>query len=98
MGVADMAVNLNGSRRLWSDGDVVCLRDEGPSGEPVVRQFWVPPGGGYVREVDAQHPGVLGQQVCVKLANRGSTLSADRKGLLGLIRREYRRRAASASA
>lgn len=79
------------SRRIWSDGDIVCLRDEGTAGEPVVRQFWVPLGGGCVREVDARNPGTLGKQVCVRLAHRGYTLNTTREGLIGLIRREYRR-------
>jgi hypothetical protein len=58
----------------------------------VERRFWVPPGGGYVREVSEKKPGTLGNQVCARLSNRGPTLWATRDTLLDIIRAEYRTR------
>lgn len=94
-GTGDMVVQLakpqRRSRRIWTDGGVVCLRTEDCLGDTVIRQFWVPANGGYVREVDDQHPGTLGQQVCVGLADRGPTLAAESATLIDVIRSEYRR-------
>lgn len=82
-------------RRIWeTDAGTVCLRDKDEYGETIIREFWVPSSGGYVREIDAKHPGTSGQQVCRLLADQGSTLESSREGLLKLIRREYRRAAA----
>jgi len=86
-----MVNHENRSRRIWTDGGVVYLRDEDANGEQVIREFWVPPGGGYVREIDNIRPGTLGRQVCRFLEHRGSTLSCDEDRLLHVIRREYRR-------
>ncbi len=54
------------------------------------REFWAPAGGGYVREIDAEHPGTLGRQVCEGLHHMGNTLSWDpRSGPLSrLIQKE----------
>ena len=83
---------FNENRRTWqtSDGSIR-LRYTDDFGDTSVREFWVPSDGGYVREVDTQHPGTLGAQVCQRLESRGSTLSSTRAALLDLIRREYRR-------
>ena len=80
------------NRRIWqtSDGSIR-LRYTDDFGDTSVREFWVPSGGGYVREVDTKRPGTLGAQVCERLESRGNTLSATRETLLDLIRREYRR-------
>lgn len=79
-------------RRIWStDYGTVCLRTQNPEGETIVREFWVPPGGGYVREIDEDHPGTLGSQVCNRLGIRGPTLSATRATLAAVIRTEYQR-------
>ncbi|HUZ75482.1 MAG TPA: hypothetical protein VNE67_17235 [Acetobacteraceae bacterium] len=86
-----MTSHPNRSRRTWQSGDTVYLRDESDLGEERVRQFWVPPGGGYVRETDDEHPGTLGQQVCDLLSSRGPTLWTSPDGLIALIRLEYRR-------
>jgi hypothetical protein len=84
--------NHQNRRRIWQTPEgTVCLRDADKWGSPAVREFWVPSNGGYVREIDAQHPGTLGQQVCGFLSSQGYTLSANRDELLDLIRREYRR-------
>jgi hypothetical protein len=64
-------------------------------GEEIIRQFWVPAGGGYVREVDDDHPGMLGRQVTARLGTRGYTIGSLPNGLLDLIRREYRSRCAA---
>ena len=79
-------------RRIWkTESGTVCLREPDEYGRPIVREFWVPPGGGYVREIDARHPGTLGAQVCAHLSSRGYMLSSSPEGLLDLIRREQRR-------
>jgi hypothetical protein len=66
------------------------------SGEAVMRVFWAPRCGGYVRE-GAQHL-PTDPQVCVGLGRLGPTLTAtDGDDLLRVIRREwaaYRRAAA----
>jgi hypothetical protein len=90
-----MTNHPNRNRRIWHDGSRVCLRDVDDMGEQIIRQFWVPPSGGYVREVDADHPGTLGQQVTAQLGTRGYTLTSDPDRLLDLIRREYRARCAA---
>jgi hypothetical protein len=90
-----MTNHKNRSRRIWQNGTVVCLRDEDDMGEEIIRQFWTPPGGGYVREVDADHPGTLGQQITERLGTRGYTLRATQDSLLDVIRREYRARCAA---
>lgn len=79
-------------RRVWQTPDeTVFLRDvDDMTGEEWVREFWVPANGGYVREIDARHPGTLGRQVCRKLSYTGSALETTRAGLLALIRNEYR--------
>ncbi len=64
---------------------VVSLQAENPqTGEVETREFWVPVGGGAVREGE--------KQVCDGLALRGATLQAGGPDdLLPLIRREWRR-------
>lgn len=80
------------NRRIWTTSNgTVCLRDEDYMGDEIVREFWVPSNGGYVRKIDDQHPGTLGQQVCERLASLGSTLHCSPDGLEAVIRREYRR-------
>lgn len=79
------------TRRIWTDGGVVCLRTEDQMGDTVIRQFWVAPGGGCVREIDEQHPGTMGRQVCVGLVGVGYTLTATPDTLIDVIRSEYRR-------
>ena len=61
------------------------------SGEDVSRVFWVPTGGGHVRQTTWKRPGVLGDQVCERLSSRGHTLWATPDTLSAVIRREYRR-------
>ena len=62
-----------------------------PDGE--TREFWCPFSGGYVRQIDAAHPGTLGWQVCERLESAGSTLYCDpeRRPLVDIIRKEMRR-------
>ena len=55
------------------------------------RTFWIPPGGGFVREVTPDKPGVLGKQVCSGLAHTGSTLTATDANFASTIRRERAR-------
>jgi hypothetical protein len=82
----------NRSRRIWrTEAGTVCLRWEDDFGHDTVREFWAPSNGGYVREIDNQHPGTLGVQVCDRLAHSGYTLSARPDTLERVIRREYRR-------
>jgi hypothetical protein len=83
------------SRRIWQIGSSVYLRTEDEYGEAMVREFWVPEGGGYVREISTNRPGTLGLQVCEWLAHSGNTLTSSRDGLLALIRAEYRRAVAA---
>jgi hypothetical protein len=69
------------------------------SGERVSRLFWVPTGGGYVRE-GALHNS-SDPQVCAGLSRKGNCLFADDgDDLLRVIRREWRayRRAAQRAA
>jgi len=56
----------------------------------IIRRFWAPSEGGYVRRVSDSHPGTLGQQVCQRLERSGSTLSWTPSAgpLVDLIRRE----------
>lgn len=56
----------------------------------ITTEYWCPNGGGYVREIDEDHPGTLGRQVCDGLLPRGSTLSCGPGGLLNAIRAEAR--------
>ena len=76
---------------IRQDGTEVVLRCADPlTGERIERRFWAPPSGGYVREVTAQRPGTLGQQVCSGLSHRGSTMQVSTPdNLLALIRREW---------
>lgn len=69
------------------DGDVV-LYYNNEVRLPVVRVFWCPSDGGYVRE--RFRSGDL-QQVCKRLDVTGDTLTCEsRADLAGLIRREHR--------
>jgi len=78
-------------RRIWlTESGTVCLRDEDPLGEEIIREFWCPLNGGYIHEIDADHPGTLGRQVCDGLCHLGVTMRATRETLLDVIRREYR--------
>jgi hypothetical protein len=86
---------MTNNRRIWADKNSVFLRDENEMGEEIIRHFWVPSNGGYVREVSSDAPGVLGSQVCDRLSNRGNTLSSSADGLLDVILRQYRARQAS---
>lgn len=82
-------------------GEVTLTYSDSVTGERIERRFWAPPSGGYVREVTAQRPGILGNQVCGGLVDRGSTLFVRSPGdLLALIRREWQaaRRAEAAYA
>ena len=55
-------------------------------------EYWSPSGGGYVYEIDEQHPGTLGRQVCEFLGSLGSTLHwSGRQPLVDMIRREWKR-------
>jgi hypothetical protein len=76
---------------IRQDGSEVVLRcNDDLTGERIERRFWAPPSGGYVREVTAQRPGTLGQQVCGGLSHRGNTLSVNSPDqLMALIRREW---------
>ena len=66
------------------DGDVV-LHYNNEVGLPVVRIFWCPSDGGYVRE---RFPY---RQACKRLGINGDTLRCEtRADLAGLIRREHR--------
>jgi hypothetical protein len=42
----------------------------------VLRQYWAPPGGGYVRSVTDRKPANLGQQVGYDLAGSGDMMHA----------------------
>lgn len=63
---------------------------DGPLGDAgQTREFWMPDGGGYVRETSERRPGTLGLQVCGGLSGSGSTLYLSEGGnLTRLIRRE----------
>ena len=61
------------------------------TGAEVVREFWVAPSGGAVRELAPDRPGALAPQACALLSNRGPTLQSSREGLLEVIRAEVRR-------
>lgn len=77
-------------RRIWQDGDSVVLRDHDDYENcDYERWFWVPPNGGYIREISEDRPGTLGEQVCGYLEHGGWTLTASRDNLLDVIRREY---------
>lgn len=80
--------------RIGSDPNECTLSYDDPlTGDRVTREFWAPHGGGYIRDVTHQ-PGTLGEQVCARLARRGSTLRWHPEQGLTLadtIRREYRR-------
>jgi len=78
--------------RIWQIDSVVYLRDESDWHGEVIREFWVPASGGYVREIDDAHPGTLGRQVCRSLHHEGHTLHSSPEGLKALILAEYRRR------
>lgn len=59
-------------------------------GRWVHREFWSPIHGGYVRQIDANHPGYLGRQVCKGLRLEGTTLSCgEGQSLETVIRREW---------
>ena len=76
-----------------SDTHVILHTDDGN------REFWASPSGSYVREIDEQHPGTLGRQVCSRLASMGDTLWLDEgRQLIDLIRREYHKAARQAKA
>jgi hypothetical protein len=80
------------ARRVWEIAPgTVCLRDEDFAGRDLIREFWVPGNGGYVREVTSRRSGVLGQQISGGLSHSGWTLTSSPKGLLDLIRKEYRK-------
>ena len=69
------------------DGDVV-LHYNNEIGLPIVRIFWCPSDGGYVRE-RFRSSGI--DQVCKRLGVNGDTLRCEtRADLAGLIRREHR--------
>jgi hypothetical protein len=79
--------------QIRQDGSEVVLQYTDPmTGDDIVRRFWAPAGGGYVREVTAHRPGTLGHQVCSGLSHRGGTLSVGSPDdLITLIRREWQR-------
>ena len=52
------------------------------------RTFWIPPGGGYVREPNVEKPWTLGIQVCNGLLYTGLPLSARENTLKPIIQRE----------
>lgn len=60
-------------------------------GGRLTRTYWCPDAGGYVREIDDDHPGTLGRQVCDCLDHMGSTLTASERTLARVIRRERAR-------
>lgn len=88
--------------RLTESGDNRCVLEHdaddwsdplGP--DRVVREFWAPSDGGYIREITEDRPGTLGYQVCDCLDGLGNTLEW-RPGygsLARVIRREWRARA-----
>lgn len=84
---------------VYRDGSYVVLVDRDEAyGDEWRRRFWVPEGGGYVREIlSSDRPGMLGQQVCEHLHHLGTTLSSTREHLPALILAEYRRREAEAA-
>jgi hypothetical protein len=73
------------------DNHVVIRYADCYTGEIIEREFWAPSGGGYVREIDAAHPGTTGRQVCELLEGVGPTLYWGGHGrLIDVVRREYR--------
>ena len=55
------------------------------------RIFWVQSSGGYVREIDNEHPGTLGRQVSDCLGYTGDMLRATPATLAAVIRAARRR-------
>ena len=55
------------------------------------REFWCPDGGGYVYEIDEDHPGTTGKQVSTKLGYSGMMLTANESTLAERIRLARRR-------
>ena len=58
----------------------------------MIREFWCPDNGGYVREIDETHPGTLGQQMSESLATSGNMMHCSRPGNLPAMIRRARRR------
>jgi len=62
-----------------------------------IREFWCPGGsGGYVYEVDEDHPGTTGRQVSDSLSYPGCMLTADETTLAERIQRGRRMELAEA--
>ena len=59
------------------------------------REFWCPDSGGYVREIDDDHPGTLGKQVSYSLGYTGDMLWSDARCLADDIRAARRRELAA---
>ena len=56
-----------------------------------VREFWCPNNGGYVYEIDENHPGTTGKQVSWDLHYIGDMMWANEKTLAREIRKARRR-------
>ena len=78
--------NQSNRAQICQDGpDVVLTYADPMTGDTIVRRFWAPANGGWVRDQS-------GQQICQGLHYRGNTLfltSGD--SLISLIRREWQK-------
>jgi len=76
--------NQSNRAQIRQDGSEVVLTYADPmTGEQIVRRFYAPANGGYVRDQS-------GRQVCQGLSHRGNTLVlTGGNSLISLIRREW---------
>lgn len=56
-----------------------------------IREYWCAENGGYVYEIDEQHPGTTGRQVNERLGYTGHMMYASASTLKGRIQRARRR-------
>lgn len=71
-----------------ADNEVTLKAIDPWTDEPTTRVFWIPRGGGYVRE--GEHHTADDRQVCNGLERKGNTLRADDGDeLLSIIRSEW---------
>lgn len=74
--------------RINDNSDVSIAYDMAVTGDRMLRRFYCPPSGGYVREALANG---ADRQVCDRLGSTGATImSPSRALLLYTIKREYR--------
>ena len=60
---------------LDNEATLRVLDGDGPLGDKGTEvEYWAPVGGGYLRAVTPARSGLLGEQVCDQLSNRGPTI------------------------